>query len=919
MAPAVPFALVGVVQLAAVASWVGLAGVTLFPRLRRRATVLVVVGALAMAVAESVTALHFGEPSSDPTAWLRAGALVLLGLGAARGAGQSLVVQLPAAGAAVAGGTGVAGVVVPLGAGPTPALVGGVAGVVAGAAAWWRGTRSGADRMLGALLGAAFALTGVAAALAAPSRTSATCAVAALCVRAVATALLLAALVQLSRTMLLGKLVGAIVAGVVLMAAGAVGVVGPGVASEVQSQQSQRLLQVARAEQASLVSFATRAGLYADIVAQCPASAQQHVLCVQFLRLFSEQPDYFAVLVQRGKGATVVAPKPNAVAPAGLLQIVGSEVVRQALAANAPASTAATDVLLLSARPGAAPRLSLVAAVPVRPGGTSDTRVPPIYAAVYGIGVGDALLRSFPARSGFDLTVVADGRVLASSVRSGSGRAAVLSESRAAQVDSADPTSSTVVPAEGSAPTAAFVPITSSGNGDVRVATLAVSQPANEALAAQRNVLQRLFLTALVALLVVALLAIVLARRIAEPVRRLTVAAGRVRRGDLDASVTVSSRDEVGRLSRAFEAMTASLRGLTSDLRANAAEQAELRARMETVVSSMSDGLVVTDAAGVVTSANPTALELLGRDEPSVVGSRLVDVVRVEDEEGRSLLDDAMARRGTLDGQLTCAADERVPVRFGVEPLADGQGHVVVLADRRREHEVERMKTEFLANVSHELRTPLTPIRGYAEMIARRPELTRPQVEQFVDEILLSTTRMSRAVELLVDVAALEGGRVAPERSAVRVRGFVDDRVETWKQRYPERAGDFKRRVAGKLPAVDIDERWVQRALDELADNAVKYTPAKSAITVVASLTDDGSGRVRLALVDAGPGFDIESTGDLVADFAQADASETRRVGGLGLGLGFVSRVVERFGLELEVASTPGQGSEFALLLPPVR
>jgi signal transduction histidine kinase len=229
------------------------------------------------------------------------------------------------------------------------------------------------------------------------------------------------------------------------------------------------------------------------------------------------------------------------------------------------------------------------------------------------------------------------------------------------------------------------------------------------------------------------------------------------------------------------------------------------------------------------------------------------------------------------------------------------------------------MKTEFLANVSHELRTPLTPIRGYAEMIARRPELTRPQVEQFVDEILLSTTRMSRAVELLVDVAALEGGRVAPERSAVRVRGFVDDRVETWKQRYPERAGDFKRRVAGKLPAVDIDERWVRRALDELADNAVKYTAAKSAITVVASLTDDGSGRVRLALVDAGPGFDIESTGDLVADFAQADASETRRVGGLGLGLGFVSRVVERFGLELEVASTPGQGSEFALLLPPVR
>src|SRR4029077_1551617 len=105
-----------------------------------------------------------------------------------------------------------------------------------------------------------------------------------------------------------------------------------------------------------------------------------------------------------------------------------------------------------------------------------------------------------------------------------------------------------------------------------------------------------------------------------------------------------------------------------------------------------------------------------------------------------------------------------------------------------REDDVERMKTEFLANVSHELRTPLTPIRGYAELLSRRTDLSGDQVRQFIDEILTSTARMSRVVELLVDVAALEAGRVAPEQAKASVRTLIDGRLQVWKSTYPERA-----------------------------------------------------------------------------------------------------------------------------------
>src|SRR3954470_21392456 len=292
MAPAVPFALLGVVQLVAVAGWVGLGAAALLPRLRRRATPAFVAGTVALAAADAATALQFGSASSSVVGWLRLIGLALVGLGAIGGVGRSLVGRCPAGAAA--------GVVVPLGGPPVAAYAAGVAGVVAAVGAWRRGDRPGGDRVLGAALAAGFALTGIAAALTDAASTSTTAALAELSARAAASAAIAVALVVLSRTTLLGKLAGAILVGVVAMAAGAVGLVGTGVASEVQTQQSQRLLQVAQSEQQTIVqTLGARTALLAQVVGRCPDPKKQQA-CVQFLTLFSDQANYFAVLVYPG-------------------------------------------------------------------------------------------------------------------------------------------------------------------------------------------------------------------------------------------------------------------------------------------------------------------------------------------------------------------------------------------------------------------------------------------------------------------------------------------------------------------------------------------------------------------------------------------------------------------------------------------
>jgi signal transduction histidine kinase len=175
---------------------------------------------------------------------------------------------------------------------------------------------------------------------------------------------------------------------------------------------------------------------------------------------------------------------------------------------------------------------------------------------------------------------------------------------------------------------------------------------------------------------------------------------------------------------------------------------------------------------------------------------------------------------------------------------------------------------------------------------------------------------MSRAVELLVDVSALDAGQVVPERREVKVATIIDERLEAWRARFPARADDFRRRVAAKLPAVEVDPIWLAKALDELADNGVKFTPPGTAITLVAARADDG--QVSIAVRDAGPGIDTDRLNELLGDFAQADASETRPVGGFGLGLGFVRRVAAALGARLQVTSEAGKGAEFALVVPAV-
>ncbi|HEX9889940.1 MAG TPA: HAMP domain-containing sensor histidine kinase, partial [Nitriliruptorales bacterium] len=225
------------------------------------------------------------------------------------------------------------------------------------------------------------------------------------------------------------------------------------------------------------------------------------------------------------------------------------------------------------------------------------------------------------------------------------------------------------------------------------------------------------------------------------------------------------------------------------------------------------------------------------------------------------------------------------------------------------EVEVERMKTEFLSNISHELRTPLTPIKGYAEVL-RVKELSHERVTDFAGNIAESAQRLERIIAMLVDFAALEAGRMEVKLAPTPVGPEVDLVLDRWRQRLPQRR--FTRRLERGLPPVQVDPDLLDRVLEELVDNAVKFSESPVRIRG----RDEGDGRVRLTVHDTGSGIEEDELVTILRDFHQADGSATRRYGGLGLGMSIVQRIVERFNGEVLIESDFGEGTDVHLLLP---
>jgi len=250
---------------------------------------------------------------------------------------------------------------------------------------------------------------------------------------------------------------------------------------------------------------------------------------------------------------------------------------------------------------------------------------------------------------------------------------------------------------------------------------------------------------------------------------------------------------------------------------------------------------------------------------------------------------------------------------FGVLLLVIVAGIVATYRLVRRETEMARLKSDFVANVSHDLKTPLSVIRMFGETLEMGRLPDEAARHEYYRVITRESERLSRLIDNVLDFSRIEGGRRTYDRVPTAVEPLVRDTLEAFS--YPLAQQGFKvdLRVAPDLPEVALDADAVGQALANLIDNAIKYSAERKSLAIDARLAD---GQLAITVADAGVGIPREEHARIFDKFYRLGRSETQGRRGSGVGLALVRHVAEAHGGRVTVESRPGEGSRFTLWLP---
>ncbi|MBI4852656.1 MAG: GAF domain-containing protein [Acidobacteria bacterium] len=284
---------------------------------------------------------------------------------------------------------------------------------------------------------------------------------------------------------------------------------------------------------------------------------------------------------------------------------------------------------------------------------------------------------------------------------------------------------------------------------------------------------------------------------------------------------------------------------------------------------------------------------------PILIGEEVLGVMVVEQEKPRAFDSNDCHLLKTLAAQLASAIRNAKLYKEMEQNLFSVQ-------------EVSRMKDEFLNNISHELRTPLTVIIGWGELMSYG-KLSEKQYLSAVDQINKSSLRLLNVVNSLLDLSKIQKGLLKLELKEIDVNEAIKRAIEDNSIEAAVKNIEINSDLSQKLPKTKADLARIQQTVSQLINNAVKFTDSEGLIVVH---SEELNNEIIISVTDSGIGIDSKSLPHIFERFSQADASTTRKYGGLGVGLTLVKNLVEMHGGKIFVESEVGKGSTFSLSLP---
>jgi two-component system phosphate regulon sensor histidine kinase PhoR len=405
------------------------------------------------------------------------------------------------------------------------------------------------------------------------------------------------------------------------------------------------------------------------------------------------------------------------------------------------------------------------------------------------------------------------------------------------------------------------------------------------------------------------LLGYVFMRRIVRPLEEVGRGLERLERGEFGARVPERGNDEIGTLARTLNRVEERLEATIHSLTAQ-------RNQRDAILSSMVEGLLAVDGDDRILLANDAARHLLGGGSTVWEGRSLLEVARIP-----QLVQFVAQVRGSAHplGTALVVREPRpryLEVHAAPLRLADGsaQGAVVVFNDVTRLRKLEEVRREFVANVSHELKTPITAIQGFVETLLDGGALEdRESARRFLGILGRQSDRLRAIIEDLLYLSRIEYEEREMTKYPVDLPAVVERSVANFEHAARERHINLQVRIEAQHRTVQGDSNLLARAVDNLLDNAIKYSPAGGPVEVVLREAGDD---VLLQVVDRGVGIPEEHLPRISERFYRVDPARSREMGGTGLGLAIVKHIARAHAGVLQVESRLGEGSTFTIRLP---
>nr|WP_253954821.1 MULTISPECIES: cell wall metabolism sensor histidine kinase WalK [Lactiplantibacillus] len=451
----------------------------------------------------------------------------------------------------------------------------------------------------------------------------------------------------------------------------------------------------------------------------------------------------------------------------------------------------------------------------------------------------------------------------------------------------------------------------STGNSSQLVGVLYVRANMKSVYSTINNIMGIFVIASLVAMLLGLGIAIIIARAITRPIEEMKQQTQRIARGDYAGQVRVYSDDELGQLAKAINNLSIRVEESQESTEAE-------RRRLDSVLSHMSDGVIATDRRGNITIINETASDFMDVTAEKAIGSSILDVLKIRDDYS---LRDLIENQDEL--MLDLSSNERdliLNAYFSLIQRESGfiSGLVCVLHDVTEQQKIDNDRKQFVSNVSHELRTPLTSLRSYIEALSdgawKDPEVAPGFLKVTQEE----TDRMIRMINELLSLSRMDSGTTRVDMELVNINemfNYVLDRFDMIlkKDDNPVKYYTIKREFTKRDLWVEIDTDKFTQVLDNIMNNAIKYSPDGGVVTCRLLETHN---QVIISISDQGLGIPRADLNHVFDRFFRVDKARSRAQGGTGLGLAISKEVVQMLGGRIWVDSVEGKGSTFYISLP---